>query len=153
MNTEKERNDAATKIADALGVPRPQVLVYIQRDNSPYSKEPTYFINALMINPATNSPAYTISSSTLTQMPGCCGMCVSTGAVVRKDLRGNGIGNIMAELRIAVARKLNYSAMICTDVAKNTPQQSILAKFGYERVFSFVNRRTKNEVLTHMRLL
>jgi ribosomal protein S18 acetylase RimI-like enzyme len=154
-NTEAIRDKAADAIADRLGVARDRVWVQVKRIDyeNDFMLEPNMSVNAYMMNPDTLEIGYAISTSTLVQLPGCCGICVSTGAFVKEDLRGMGIGTIMATLRLEVAKAYGFTAMLCTDVAKNGPQQGVLNKHGYEKVFEFKNSRTDNDVLVHMRLI
>lgn len=82
----------------------------------------------------------------LLPMPGCCGICISTGAYVCSDLRGRGLGTILNTIRIEIARYMGYTVLLCTDVESNKAQRAILAKNGWKDIYQFVNKRTKNTV-------
>lgn len=153
MNTEKIRARARKRIADAVGVPEERIRVQIKRIDyeNDFMLEPTFSVNAHMLDFTGEGIGYIVSSSTLVQVPGCCGLCLSTGATVKEELRGLGIGSIMSELRIEVAKLAGFSAIMCTDVKTNTPQQAILAKMGYERIFEFNNTKTGNDIQIHIK--
>jgi len=85
----------------------------------------------------------------LQEMPGCCGICVSTGAYVMPDFRKKGIGSLLNKLRIAIATELKYGLLLCTDVADNTPQQRILEKNGWDKIDVFSNPKTDNIINVH----
>lgn len=79
-------------------------------------------------------------------MINCCGICVSTSAVVREDWQHKGLGTALNRARIEIARQLGYGLLLCTDIEKNTYQRTILARNGWQDLHSFVNPRTKNRV-------
>jgi hypothetical protein len=87
-----------------------------------------------------------VAGFTLTQLPGCCGVVVSTGAWVNLDHRRKGIGSLMNQLRIDYARALGYGYILCTDVETNEPQRKLLAKNGWVDLTKFTNPRTVNRV-------
>lgn len=82
-------------------------------------------------------------------MPGCCGIVISTDACVYSDYRRKGLGTILNNMRRQIAWQFGYTAMICTDVMVNIPQQRILKRNGWNTLFHFVNRRTENAVSMH----
>lgn len=82
----------------------------------------------------------------LLQLPGCCGVALSTGAIVFGPHRNKGLGTILNELRKDISREAGYTVLMCTDVMHNEPQRKILQKNGWKDVFEFVNRRTGNQV-------
>jgi GNAT superfamily N-acetyltransferase len=91
-----------------------------------------------------------VARGLIQQMPGCCGLCISTAASVHPSYRGKGIGTLMNEFRIDVARYADYGAMICTDVLHNDAQQKILTKNGWSNIFEFDNPRTGNAIGIHI---
>ena len=90
-----------------------------------------------------------IARFSLIQLPGCCGVVVSTGASVSEKYRKLGIGKLLCEMRSHIAFRWNYSLMHCTDVTTNKPQQAILKDLGWKKNLEFVNCRTKNTVALH----
>jgi hypothetical protein len=86
----------------------------------------------------------------LAPMPGCCGMVVSTAAMVYKKWRKKGLGTLLNKIRIDIAKFLGYGVMLCTDVLDNEPQQRILEKNGWFKVFEFDNPRTGNAIGVHV---
>lgn len=88
----------------------------------------------------------TIASFQLYPMINCCGICVSTQAFVVDHWRNKGLNTLLNSLRIDIARHLNYSVLLCTDVVDNSPQRRVLKKNGWRDICKFVNRRTGNTV-------
>lgn len=91
-----------------------------------------------------------IASWELYQMKNCCGICVSTAAMVHHAYRKQGLGLILNQIRMDLARIMGYSLLLCTDVVKNTPQQKILSANKWKLIHRFVNQRTKNEIGIHV---
>lgn len=88
----------------------------------------------------------TAASFKLVQMPGCCGICISTGAFVYEEYRGKGLGTLLNKLRIEMARQMGYGILMCTDVAKNKAQRKILTGNDWQDILYFTNPRTKNDI-------
>lgn len=92
-----------------------------------------------------------IASWELVQMKNCCGACVSTAAEVREKFRGLGIGSLLNQMRVKMAKSDNYGVLFCTAVISSKckaekTQQHILERNGWTLVHSFVNPRSKNKV-------
>lgn len=87
-----------------------------------------------------------IASFKLYQLPHCCGILVSCNAFVSEKLRGRRVGTTLNTMRQDIGRALGYTIMLCTDLAKNTPQRKLLATNGWKDILKFQNRRTKNEL-------
>lgn len=104
---------------------------------------------AIDISVKTVSSHQLISWWKMVQMPGCCGILISTGVYVDKDYRNKGINKVLNQFRIQVAKKLGYGILLCTDVKSNIPQQKTLEANGWENLFEFKNPRTKNIVNIH----
>lgn len=92
----------------------------------------------------------TVAKWEIVQMKNCCGMAVSTRALVEIAFRKLGLGLIMNQIRIDICRKLGYSCLMCTDVENNVPQQKILSANGWRKIHKFVNRNTGNTVCVHV---
>lgn len=86
----------------------------------------------------------TISEFKLLQMPGCCGICISTGTYVNPDFRGKGVNILLNNFRIDIAKHLGYGLLMCTDLKSNTPQMKTLDKNGWKHIHEFKNPRTGN---------
>ncbi len=93
--------------------------------------------------------AATVAMWQLVEMPGCCGICISTGSMVYPRFRKVGIGKLLNLLRKELATVLGYGLLICTDVITNDPQQKILDQNGWKHISSFRNPRTQNVVAIH----
>ena len=89
---------------------------------------------------------YPISEWRLVDMPGCCGILISTGAKVAIPYTNKGLGRLLNRFRIELARALGYGVLLCTDVITNRYQQAILDENGWEQITTFVNPRTYNIV-------
>jgi hypothetical protein len=91
-----------------------------------------------------------IFSFTLCDMIGCCGILIYTLAKVTeypKDVRNRGLGTLMSEMAIDIAKTLGYGILIATDVTCSNIQQKIFIKQGWQERIKFVNPRTDNEVV------
>lgn len=87
---------------------------------------------------------YGVACFTLTQLPGCCGVLVSTGAWV--GYTGRGIGTLLNKLRIELAKNMGYGILMCTDLTDNIAQRRILEKNGWKDIYDFTNPRTGNHI-------
>ncbi len=94
-----------------------------------------------------------ISQWNMVQLPGCCGVCVTTGEYVERAHRGYGLGTILSTCREFLAMKAGYSVLLCTDVNKNTPQKKILNNNKWENIHRFRNSKTGNVVNIHTKTL
>ena len=91
-----------------------------------------------------NVEGVVISKFELVQMPGCCGVCISTGTYVNPEFRGKGVNSLLNNFRIDIAKDLGYGLLICTDLKSNTPQMKTLDKNGWKHIHEFKNPRTGN---------
>lgn len=87
-----------------------------------------------------------VAGFSLLQLPGCCGVALSTGAHVACSYQRKGLGYILNELRKDLSREAGYTVLMCTDVMHNEAQRKILQHNGWKDVFDFVNKRTGNKV-------
>lgn len=141
--TETEKHEIASIISKSVGFEINPKLIRMARNNVGIGK-----VQFKLFDSNTN-----IAEFYLAEMPGCCGIVISTAAFVVPGRRNVGLGQYLNNLRKKLAKELNYAVMICTDVDKNLPQQSILNKNGWEKILSFTNRKTLNEVSMHMVML
>ncbi len=86
----------------------------------------------------------TISSFSLSQLHGCCGVCISYHSFVCHDYRNKGVASLLNQMRQEIGKYLGYSLLICTDVVNNLPQSKILEKNEWKHVHRFQNKRTNN---------
>lgn len=80
------------------------------------------------------------------QLPGCCGICVSSAAHVSPYFRNRGINTILNKFRIEFAKHLGYTVLMCTDISNNKPEKQTLIKNGWKDIHHFINQRTNNGV-------
>lgn len=88
-----------------------------------------------------------IAYGLLTQLAGCCGVCVSTRAAVDAKYQKRGVGLLMNELRQEIAYQLGYTILICTDVVIHYANRKLLARACWKDVLAFKNRRTGRDVV------
>jgi GNAT superfamily N-acetyltransferase len=91
-----------------------------------------------------NAESKIVSQFQLLQMPGCCGICISTGTYVNPEFRGKGVNVLLNNFRIDIAKDLGYGLLICTDLKSNIPQMKTLDKNGWKHIYEFKNPRTNN---------
>lgn len=92
----------------------------------------------------------------LVQLPGCCGVAVSTGLNIKRDFRGRGLNNILILLREELAKDQGYGAIIATTISDKRgarPENSTLRKANFLELSTFQNPRTGNELLVWFRNL
>lgn len=85
-----------------------------------------------------------ISFFELYQMPHCCGICVSTASNVSPKFQKLGVATLLNQFRQDLALNLGYSIILCTDCDKNLAQKKVLQKNGWQDIFKFTNKRTRN---------
>lgn len=80
----------------------------------------------------------------LAGFPGCCGACILTSVYVQYEYQNRGIGTALNKFRIALAKKLEYSIIVCTCI--DGPTKRIMEKNEWQKVLNFMNKRTYNNV-------
>lgn len=90
-----------------------------------------------------------IAKFELRRMPGCCGVCISCHSLVETGFRKKGLGTLLNQMRLVMARQMGYGVLMCTDIMTNTVQHKILEKNNWQYLMTFNNPRTKNNVLIH----
>lgn len=92
-----------------------------------------------------------ISAFKLVQMPGCCGICISTGVSIHPSYRGRGLNTLLNNMRIELARLGGYTLLMCTDLVNNIPERKTLDKNYWRDIYLFKNLRTSNELAISIR--
>lgn len=87
-----------------------------------------------------------IAGFRLYQLPGCCGVCVSSGASTSYAFRKKGINTLLNKFRMELAKHMGYSVLLCSDVSTNAASKRTLEKNGWKDVHQFKNIRTSNTV-------
>ena len=87
-----------------------------------------------------------MASWNLQQLPGCCGVCLSTDARVELAFQAKGIGKCLNKARIRMAQLQGYGSIQCTVLSDNKPQLKILVDNGWECINTFTNPKTKNKI-------
>lgn len=87
-----------------------------------------------------------IATFSLYQMPGCCGVVISSHAAVAHKYRKRGLGQFLLKLRKKYAFEHGFRMMLATDKADNAPETHVLSKHGFKQATEFKNKRTGNQV-------
>lgn len=90
-----------------------------------------------------------ITKWNMIEMPGCCGILISTGVRVEESFRRKGVNTLVNKYRIEMAKALNYGLLLCTDVDHNKAQIKTLNRNKWNKLFSFINPKTNNKVNIH----
>jgi GNAT superfamily N-acetyltransferase len=144
------------------GVPLENIVVYYRESNGKhtliktegyfsYSKDEAgkagyYIIYDNRHSSGFNKLGSIITSWRLGQLPGCCAIALSTGVYIAPEHRSKGVGDLCHKFRIEIAKYLDYSMLMCTDIDSNKAQRAILKKNGWADVADVVNKRTNNHV-------
>jgi hypothetical protein len=89
----------------------------------------------------------------LSVLPGCGGVLVSHNSWVGYLERGKGIGNLMQDMKLWVAKRLEVGKMIATVVHGNGAEQQLLHKHGWTHGQPFWNPHTNNRVVEWEKIL
>lgn len=73
-------------------------------------------------------------TSTVTKMPGTCGLYFSSDVLVPEEERGKGLGKEAHRHRLLFLSMVNCSRVFCLVQRTNTPQLRILSKNGWENL-------------------
>jgi len=111
-----------------------------------------YYPNGDVIPPISK---YLVAYWRIREMPGCCGVVVSTQSTVFNDFKGKGLGQKALQCRIKLAEEMGYSQIVCTVTEDNAVERHILEKYGFKQItdLKFGNKRTGNTVLWYSKLV
>lgn len=112
-----------------------------------------FYIGTFTVIKMVMGKASLISSFKLYQLPHCCAYAMSCNVSIYPTYRGKGLGRILNNLRVEMAKQMGYSSILCTDVADNHPQREVLKKNGWSDVHSIRNRRTGNTVMLSVKTI
>lgn len=87
-----------------------------------------------------------IGRVSLKQLDGCCGVALMYNLHIYDDFKSLGFGKKAVEIIIKYAKQADYSTLICTDVANNTPMIKLLKDLNFNHVYNFTNTKTGNSV-------
>jgi len=86
----------------------------------------------------------------LSQLPGCCGICVSHATSIALEYRYRGVGTLLQQMKEDLAKCIGFSQILCTDTpdAKGRINHRLLLKTGWTDIeeISVKNRRTQNVI-------
>ena len=90
----------------------------------------------------------------LKPLPGQCGVAMLYNVYVNEDIRRQGIGSKLIESAINIAKEQDYTSMMITVLkSDNYVIDIFINQFGFELLYQFRNKRTKNAVLVLQRSL
>ena len=153
--TEKERNGSSLAlyrtfeymecrtVVDLLSELDSEKLLYYVKYNCDVTYELTLNKMGGFIKSKVNK--IVVARFKLVEMPGCCGVVISTAAFTDPDYQKRGIGTSLNKFRIAIARAVGYSTMMCTAVDDGITEK-ILNKNHWIKTGTFVNKRTNNSI-------
>lgn len=89
-----------------------------------------------------------VAQFSVSHMPGCCGIIVSHGTIVNNKYANKKLASELHKIKIDLAKALNFSSMICTDIASisHSIQRKILDKNEWQEVAKFNNLNSGNDV-------
>ena len=90
----------------------------------------------------------TIAQFSMSHMPGCCGIIVSHATIITRAYVGKKLGTELHKIKLEIAKVLNFSSVLCTDVASesHTTQKKILDNNDWVEVAKFNNLNSGNDV-------
>lgn len=87
-----------------------------------------------------------IAKFKLLQMPGCCGICISTGVATYNDFKKLGINKLLNKFRIQIAKECGYTILMCTDLQDNIGELKTLEANDWKHLLTFTNYKTNNKL-------
>jgi hypothetical protein len=96
--------------------------------------------------PVRMGDATIVGSFTLSPMPGCCGIVVSTDSQLHNPYRGTWTGPEFHEIKSKVATYFGYKTMLMTTQLRNFPEVVGASKAKWKFVHCFRNKRTDNDI-------
>lgn len=87
-----------------------------------------------------------VATFSLDMLQGCCGVCVSYGSHISHEFRNKGLGKVLNNFRIEIARLLQYGLLLCTNQSVNIPEVRILRANGWTKCTTFLNPRSGNVI-------
>jgi hypothetical protein len=82
----------------------------------------------------------------LATLPGCCGIAILTNMSVNVWFRKKGLGTILQELAVELAKAYGYGVLICTYLPESLGSSGLIKKLRWKKALSFYNPRTTNTV-------
>jgi hypothetical protein len=113
-------------------------LVHVYPDKMGFGESHPFYIRT--------SGGIFVSSWKLVELPGCCGVCVSTEVWIAPNYRGKGINHLCLQLRELIAVYSGYTVLLCTDMITNTAERKTLERAKFKDIYEFTNKRTNNRV-------
>lgn len=122
-------------------IPRTRINDEVYLDNDPT----TIFVVAYPYRKSKLQP-YVIARWNMQEMPACCGIAVMSEFHIINTYRNKGVGAILNNFAKALASKLNYKILLCTDLVDNTHHQQLLETNKWKSLLKFRNRNTGNRI-------
>lgn len=95
-----------------------------------------------------------VATFSLYDLPGCCGVLVSTATHVA--FHNKGIGTWLQKVKERLAVGAGYSLLLCThkySSSKDNAQTKLMNRAGWKEALTFLNKRTANHIVLRTKLL
>lgn len=122
-------------VEKTTGLDADSISVNLVRDTCVVGHGLTIYVQKLVDSKRDNS--LLVCEFTLAEMPGCCGMGVSTGTYVSPEYRMKGLATALHELKDEIAVSLGLAALVCTIVDDQEAQHKVLTRNNWERTAKF----------------
>ncbi len=82
----------------------------------------------------------------LSQLSGCCGVLVSHHMEISRSYQGRKLGTLLQLVKERIAKEAGYTVLLATVRKDNPAENHILEKTGWNKILTFTNKRTSNEI-------
>lgn len=91
-----------------------------------------------------------LSEWTMYELPGCCGIAISSGVRIYEPFKGRGLNHVFNKVRQRMAQLVGYGALIATSIADAEglrPENATLRRRRFTAEEEFYNPNTGNNVI------
>jgi hypothetical protein len=89
----------------------------------------------------------TVHEFSMSQLQGCCGVCVSFHEETYFSQQNKGWATRMDKLKKIITKIANFSCLICTLREENDINQKVKKRTSWNKLYQFNNSKTGNEIL------
>jgi len=83
----------------------------------------------------------------LATLPGCCGIAVLTGMFVNVGLQKQGLGTLLQEFAVELAKQYGYGLLLCSYRNDKESSHGLIKKLRWKKLVDFVSPRTRNKII------
>jgi len=87
-----------------------------------------------------------IAGFSLEKMPSCDRILLSTHSWVSRKYQKIGLGTLLNQMRIDIAKRLGYKILMCTNREDNIAQRRILSKNGWKDIYTMPGDKLTDNV-------